>query len=66
MPDEVTAERVAANAKTARIPLDASAAERVARTVNPTVTRFFAEQTTLPMEIEPATFVVIARAQADL
>ena len=65
MPDEVTAERVAAIAASARIPLDAAAAERVARTVNPTVTRFFAEKIALPMEIEPATFVVIAREQAE-
>ena len=64
MPDEVTAERVAAIAASARIPLDASTVERVARTVNPTVTRFFAEKIALPMEIEPATFVVVAREQA--
>ena len=63
MPNEVTPERVATIAASARVPLDATAAGRVARAVNPTVTRFAAEKVNLSMEIEPATFIVIARGE---
>jgi hypothetical protein len=35
----------------------------VARAVNPTVTRFAAEKVDLSMEIEPATFIVMARGE---
>ena len=65
MPDEVTPERVAIIAASARVPLAAAAAERVAHAVNPTVTRFSAEKINLAMEIEPATFVVTARAEIE-
>jgi hypothetical protein len=60
MPEDVTPERVAAIATAARVPLDQTAATRVARAVNPTVTRFTAEKIALPLEIEPATFAVVA------
>jgi hypothetical protein len=63
MPDEVTPERVATIAASARVPVDAIAAGRVARAVNPTVTRFAAERINLSMEIEPATFIVMARGE---
>jgi hypothetical protein len=61
MPDEVTPERVAAIAAAAGVPLDQTVAARVARAVNPTVTRFAAEKLALPMEVEPATYAVVAR-----
>jgi hypothetical protein len=61
MPEDVTPERVAAIATAARVPLDQTAATRVARAVNPTVTRFAAEKIALPLEVEPATFAVVAR-----
>ena len=61
MTDEVTPDRVAAIARAARVPLDQSAAARVARAVNPIVTRFAAEKIVLPLEIEPAAFAVVAR-----
>jgi hypothetical protein len=61
MPDEVTPERVAAIAAAARLPLDQTAAARVARAVNPSVTRFAAEKLALPLEVEPATYAVVAR-----
>jgi hypothetical protein len=61
MPDEVTPERVAAIAAAARVPLDQTVAARVARAVNPTVTRFAAEKLALPLEVEPATYAVVAR-----
>ena len=65
MADEITPERVATIAASARIPLDATAAGRVARAVNPTVTRFTSEKITLPLEVEPATFVVVARRETE-
>jgi hypothetical protein len=61
MPDDVTPERVVTIAASAGIRLDASTAERVARAVNPSAKRFSAEKINLPLEIEPATFVVTAR-----
>jgi hypothetical protein len=61
MPDEVTPERVAAIATAARVPLDQTVAARVAHAVNPTVTRFAAEKLVLPLEVEPATYAVVAR-----
>lgn len=63
MPDDVTPERIAVLAAAARVPLDAAGAARVARAVNPTVTRFAAENLALPIEVEPATYVVIARKE---
>jgi hypothetical protein len=60
MTDDVTPERVAAIAAAARVPLDQTAAARVARAVNPTVTRFVAEKIALPLEVEPATYSVVA------
>jgi hypothetical protein len=61
MSDEVTPERVAAIAAAARLPLDQTAAARVARAVTPTLTRFVAEKLALPLEVEPATYTVVAR-----
>jgi hypothetical protein len=63
MPCEVTPERVATIAASARVPLNATAAERVASAVNPTVARFAAEKINLPIEIEPSTFTVVARGE---
>jgi hypothetical protein len=61
MPDEVTPERVAAIAAAARVPLEQTSAARVANAVNPTVTRFAAQKIALPLEVEPATYAVVAR-----
>ena len=61
MSDEVRPERVAAIAAAACVPLDQISATRVAGAVNPTVTRFAAEKIALPLEVEPATYVVVAR-----
>jgi hypothetical protein len=64
MAEDVTPERIATIAASARIPLDATAAARVARSVNPTVRRFAEERLILPLEVEPATFVVVAHTRA--
>jgi hypothetical protein len=63
MPDEVTPERVLAVAASARVPLDATVAARVARAVNPTIARFTKERIDLALEVEPATFTVVARKE---
>ena len=63
MPDEVTPERVLAIAASARFPFDATVATRVARAVNPTLARFAKERIDLALEVEPATFAVVARKE---
>jgi hypothetical protein len=60
MPDEVTPERVAAIAAAARVPLEQTSAARVANAVNPIVTRIAAQRIALPLEVEPATYAVVA------
>ena len=60
MPNEVTPERVAAIAAAARVPLEQTSAARVAKVVNPTVTRFAAQMIALPLEVEPATYAIVA------
>jgi hypothetical protein len=63
MSDEVTPERILAIAASARFPLDAATAARVARAVNPTVARFTKQRIDLALEVEPATFTVVARKE---
>ena len=60
MPDEVAPERVAAIATAARVPLEQTSAARVAKAVNPTVKRFAAQMIALPLEVEPATYAIVA------
>lgn len=64
MPDPVTAERVAAMAAAARVPLRPEAPARIAGAVTPTVMRFAAEKVALDLEIEPSTFTVVALKEA--
>jgi hypothetical protein len=64
MPDDVTAERVRIVAAAARVPLDAASTARVAGAVTPAVQRFAAAQLDYPFETEPASYVVVARADA--
>ena len=59
MPDPVTPERIAALAAAARVPLAEGAAARIAGAVTPTVNRYSAENIALPLETEPASFLVI-------
>ena len=63
MPDEVTAERVAAIAAAARVPLAPDSPARIARATGPTITRFAAEPLDLALETEPASFVVVQRRE---
>lgn len=64
MTDKVTAERVTAMAAAARVPLRPDAAARIANAVTPAVARFGEEKIALALEIEPATYVTIARGGA--
>jgi hypothetical protein len=47
-------------AAAARVPLEQTSAARVANAVNPIVTRFAAQRIALPLEVEPATYAVVA------
>ena len=58
MPDEVTAQRIAALAAAARVPLSEDAPARIARAVTPTVARYAAENIAIPLETEPSSFIV--------
>lgn len=64
MADDITPDQVAAIAAAARVPLDAAAAARVARTVSTISARFAALNLTVPFEVEPATFVAVQRRGA--
>jgi hypothetical protein len=46
------------------VPLRSDAATRIANAVTPAVARFGEEKIALKLEIEPATYVVIARGGA--
>lgn len=64
MPEDVSAERIAAVAAAARVPLEAASAQRIANATAPTIRRFAAEGLALPMEAEPASFALVARQDA--
>jgi hypothetical protein len=64
MPKEVSPERVATLAASARIPLPRDGAARIAQTVTMPVTRFAAANIVLDMEVEPATFIAVQRKDA--
>ena len=63
MPDKVTAERVAAVAAAARVPLASGSAERIARATGSTISRFASEKVNIALETEPSTFVVVQRRE---
>ena len=56
---EITAERVQIIAAAARVPLSAASAKRVASAIAPAVKRLSEANLALPLEIEPATFMVV-------
>lgn len=61
MGERVTAERVKIFAAAARVPIQDDAAARAAKAVDTTVRRLDELALQLPLEIEPASFVAIAR-----
>ncbi len=64
MAERVTPERIATFAAATRVPIQDGAAERIAKAVEPTVKRMDALNLQLQLEIEPASFVVVARKGA--
>ena len=64
MSDKVTPERVAKIAAAARVPLPEGSPARIAKSVSPLVARMDAENIQLQLEIEPSTFVAVARKGA--
>jgi hypothetical protein len=64
MPDKVTPERIAVLAKAARVPIPGTSPERITNATAAVILRMAEESIALPMEVEPATFVVIARKGA--
>jgi len=65
MSDQVTAERVAAIAAAARVPIPSGAPARIAQAVGPTVARFAAVELDTTFETEPSTFVVVQRGELE-
>jgi hypothetical protein len=63
MPD-VTPERVTIMATAARVPLPEGSAARIAKAVTPAVARMAQDDIAIAFEIEPATYVMIARRGA--
>jgi hypothetical protein len=61
---EVTPERVATMAKAARIPLPEGSAARIAKAVTPVVARMAQDDIAIAFEVEPATYMMIARRGA--
>jgi hypothetical protein len=64
MPDKVTPERIAAFAAAARVPLPEASPQRIANATAAVILRMAEENIALPMEVEPATFIVVARKGA--
>jgi hypothetical protein len=65
LPDKVTAQRVATIAAAARLPLAPGSAERIATGVSGPAARFAAENISLAMEVEPATYGAVARQDCE-
>jgi hypothetical protein len=63
MADDVDPERVRIIAEAARIPLGEEAQRRVARAVTPLVKRFGEEKLTIPLEVEPSTFLIVQKRE---
>jgi hypothetical protein len=63
MVGDVKPDRVVAIAAAVRIPLAPDDAERIARAVKPTAARFAGAKIDLPLETEPASFVVVQRRE---
>jgi hypothetical protein len=62
MPD-LSAERILTVAEAARIPIEPQSASRVAAAVGPAVSRLTAAQLTIPLEIEPSSFMTVQQRE---
>ena len=61
MADKVTPERIAALAASARIPLPQGSPARIAKAVAPVVSRMAQDDIAVAFEMEPASYVAVAR-----
>jgi len=64
MADKVTPERIAIMAAAARIPLPEGSPARIAKAVTPVVARMAQDDIAIAFEIEPASYVAVARKGA--
>lgn len=64
MSDTVTPERIKIFAEAARVPLPDSSPARIAKAATAVVSRLNRENIQLPLEVEPATYVVVAHKGA--
>jgi hypothetical protein len=64
MNDKVTPERVAIMAAASRVPLPDGSPARIAKAIAPLAARMEKENLQLPLEIEPSSYVAIARKGA--
>jgi hypothetical protein len=62
MPD-LSAERVLTIAEAARIPIESQSAARVAAAIGPAVNRLSTAKLTLPLEIEPSSFIAVQQRE---
>jgi hypothetical protein len=65
MHDETMAQRITTLAAAACIPLQQGSSARIANAVGGMLSRLRQEQFKLPLEIEPASFVVVQRAEVE-
>jgi hypothetical protein len=63
MPDDISSDRVLANARAARVPLNPDDPGRIARAVAPVAARLAAAKIELPLETEPASFLMVQRRE---
>jgi hypothetical protein len=61
--DDISADRVNAVATAARVPLAPIEAERIARAVAPTISRFARAKIDLSLETEPASFAAVQQRE---
>ena len=62
--EKISPERVSVIAAAARVPLPEGAAERIARSVAPVAARMAGDDISVAFEIEPASYVAVARKGA--
>ena len=62
MPD-LSAERILIIAEAARIPIEPESGARVAAAVGPAVSRLSAAKLTIPLEIEPSSFMAVQQRE---
>jgi hypothetical protein len=62
---DLSAERILTIAEAARIPIEPQSARRVAAAVGPAVSRLTAAKLTIPLEIEPSSFMAVQQREIE-